>query len=151
MGTHPSWQMRRISAVNLQTFQQVSLQPPLPYQTWQICVPAFGTGRGKKPQSLPCSSCTGVACVPTSWHLLAAWNLTECKNIREACGHNKCTDAHLHMCAYTLWVLLRMKVLENKTKSRDPEMRSCLLLLCPTVGSSAGCKVRVKTFLWKDT
>lgn len=98
--THPSWQMRRISAVNLQTFQKVSLQPPLPRQMWQINAAAVGTGRGKKPPPLPCSSCPEAVCVPAAWHLLAAWNLRECKTIREACGHSKCTYAHLRMCAH---------------------------------------------------
>lgn len=61
------WQMRRISAINLQTFQMVSRLPPLPCQTWWIrAAAAVGTGGGKKPPSLPSSSPTGAACVPAS-------------------------------------------------------------------------------------
>lgn len=100
--THPSWQMGRLSATNLQTFQMVSLQNP-PFQTWQIRVTAVGTRRGKKKKKalaipllfLPRSSMSASLMA----HVLAAWNLIACEDIREAYGHNKYTYAYT--CVYT--------------------------------------------------
>lgn len=51
--THPSRQTRRISAENLQKLQTLSLQDPLPFQTWQVCGADVGTGGGTGPRFPP--------------------------------------------------------------------------------------------------